>query len=297
MGAARSARNPLAAALALVACLAASAFAAPEPPLRLTASVATARVRCGDPVTVRVELRNPGPLRAQVYLKGLALETPDGALLPLTPVEGHAQVVKQQGLEPWLVKADAPRTGEHSYVRIQPGESALFEATDPAVSAIDLGLLSRTYRIRGDDPDLESLAAPADARVSVDVTPSELMLAAWKARTPEQAGEALPEFLKLLQAGGTPQGELLLHTTLRYLASSGLALLDAALQQADPQVRASAIDFYGYAVWSVGNMAALRLEYGRRGYRPAWLRQVPRGDAEKAQRRPAGAGAEGAARR
>ncbi len=229
----------------------------------------------GDPLRVVVTVKNRGGAPIELAGAGLRLYL-DG---------WHAEGVGGTG--PGEKVPLAPEKAGPEATLVPAGGSVALIGQDGYPTVRSLGRVGARYRVQADKDDLRRLL-PADCRPTVEfeVGPSALMAAIRKAKEPAEREKLRPEIRDLLRLRAAARGWRDSHYVegvLDYTASAALPLLEEAARDADPIVRAQAIEAYRHGVWSVGNLNAILNDLHRKKLQPAWIEGLEKSDPTAAE--------------
>lgn len=224
----------------------------------------------GDPLRVVVTVKNGG---------GALVELPPGGL-ELQPAGWHAE--GRGGTGPGnSLPLVLEKPAEESAV-LRPGGSVAFVALVREVTVLSMGPMKAEFVLQAKALG-ERRLPPGERRLTVEfeVGPSALMSAIRKAKEPAEREKLRPEIrdlLRLRAAARNWRDSHYVEGVLDYTASAALPLLEEAARDADPVVRAQAIEAYRHGVWSVGNLNAILDDLRRKKLRPAWIEGLEKSD-------------------
>ena len=189
-------------------------------------------IRFGDELVVLITLQNQGTKPIRIPLTALTLKNEKW-------IQGSAG---GSGLgESPLVRTGVDAQEEFT---LQPGESAVLTASSTELGSHSMGSMKAEFVIETEDEDLRrEIGKPERFTVSYYVAPSRLMTSAWAAKTAEAQKQLQPQIRELLLLSSKPEespGFYVLES-LRHLGCHTLSLLEYAMRDSDPIVRAQAV--------------------------------------------------------
>lgn len=235
--------------------------AAPEP----------ATIPFGDPLKIRVTVENASQ-------RPVSLSPGDLYLIPSGwKAEGRGGTGSGDN-----VRLTAVGTDGQAKTVVEPQGRIVLTGTHREWTVWVLGPMEATLILGSENSQLQKRLPSKPLAINFEVTPSQLMLDAWAAKTPAQRArlrDAMRNLLKLRASAQQWRDKNFVEHTLEYMAGHALPLLEDALDDEDAVVRAQAIEAYSYGVWAVGNMNA-KLDYRKEP--PGWAKDVVRGDQQAA---------------
>ena len=200
--------------------------------LVLATEVKEKTIRFGEELVVLITFQNRG---------AKAIRIPPNAL-----VLNNEKWIQGSGEGSGLGESPLVRTGVYANEEftLQPGESASLTASSIELGSHSMGSMKAEFTIQTEDEDLRrELGKPERFTVSYYVAPSTLMTSAWAARTAQEQKQLQPQIRELLLLASSPEespGFYVLES-LRHLGCHSLSLLESAMRDSDPIVRAQAV--------------------------------------------------------
>lgn len=189
-------------------------------------------IRFGDELVVLITLRNQAAKPIRIPPNELMLN--------------NEKWIQGGGSGSGLGESPLVRTGVDAKEEftLQPGESAALTASSIELGSHSMGSMKAEFVIETEDEDLRrELGKPERFTVSYYVAPSRLMTSAWAAKTAEEQKQLEIQIKELLLLSSRPEAThgFYVLESLRHLGCHTLSLLESAMRDSDPIVRAQAV--------------------------------------------------------
>ena len=189
-------------------------------------------IRFGDELVVLVTLQNQGTKPIKIPPNVLTLN--------------NEKWIQGSGSGSGLGESPLVRTGVDAKEEftLQPGESAALTASSIELGSHSMGSMKAEFVIETEDEALRrELGKPERFTVSYYVAPSRLMTSAWAAKTAEERKRLQPQIRELLLLASKPEESpgFYVFENLRHLGCHTMSLLESAMRDSDPIVRAQAV--------------------------------------------------------
>jgi HEAT repeat protein len=189
-------------------------------------------IRFGDELVVLLTLQNQGTKPIRIPPNALVLN--------------NEKWIQGSGWGSGLGESPLVRTGVDAQEEftLQPGESAALTASSIELGSHSMGSMKAEFVIETEDEDLRrELGKSERFTVSYYVAPSALMTSAWAAKTADEQKQLQPQIRELLLLASRPEESpgFYVSESLRHLGCHTLSLLESAMRDSDPIVRAQAV--------------------------------------------------------
>jgi HEAT repeat protein len=231
-------------------------------------------VRFGQPLQIRVTVENASAAAISI--------SPGDLYLTAGGWRSEGGGGTGLGANVRLKAADTDSRRQQAEIEIAPKNRVILTGSHHDWTVLALGRMEAELRVGTENPRLERLLPSKPLTIAFEVTPSQLMLDAFASKTEADRArlrEAMRDFLRQRAAARTSRDRHYVEHTLEYMAGYALPLLEDALGDEDPVVRAQAMSAFRYGVWAVGNMNT-KLSGEKR---PPWARNLVLGDKQAAQ--------------